>query len=187
MNLWQSRFLSSGSPGDGQWIVPLTLCCGSYDARHNFLLQAKSESLDMKEFIGCSFSQDSLMGTGCSGKSDNAACSWLKVNVDQTGFYRVKYDEDLAARLRFAIESNCLSPSNRFGNLKFTIILLSYQTQIILTPLFFMTGILDDSFALCMARQQSLTSLLTLMGAYREEVEYTVLSNLITVIYASIT
>lgn len=45
-----------------------------------------------------------------------------------------------------------------------------------------LTGILDDSFALCMARQQSLTSLLTLMVAYREELEYTVLSNLITVI-----
>lgn len=49
-----------------------------------------------------------------------------------------------------------------------------------------LTGILDDSFALCMARQQSLTSLLTLMGAYREELEYTVLSNLITVMTSSI-
>jgi len=44
---------------------------------------------------------------------------------------------------------------------------------------------LDDSFALCMARQQSLTSLLTLMGAYREELEYIVLSNLINVIFTS--
>lgn len=34
-----------------------------------------------------------------------------------------------------------------------------------------------------MAGQQSLTSLLTLMGAYREELDYTVLSNLITVIF----
>lgn len=37
-----------------------------------------------------------------------------------------------------------------------------------------------------MARQQSLTSLLTLMGAYREELEYTVLSNLIDVIFTSL-
>ncbi|KAG4939298.1 hypothetical protein JHK82_045021 [Glycine max] len=41
-------------------------------------------------------------------------------------------------------------------------------------------GILDDSFALCMARQESLTSLINLMGSYREEVNYTVLSNLMT-------
>lgn len=43
------------------------------------------------------------------------------------------------------------------------------------------TGVLDDSFALFMARQLSLTSLLTLMGAYGEELEYIVLSNLIDV------
>uniref|UniRef100_A0A2P2MVQ6 Uncharacterized protein n=1 Tax=Rhizophora mucronata TaxID=61149 RepID=A0A2P2MVQ6_RHIMU len=35
-----------------------------------------------------------------------------------------------------------------------------------------------------MARQQSLTSLLTLMGAYREELEYTVVSNLINVTFS---
>ncbi|XP_075641384.1 aminopeptidase M1-like isoform X2 [Castanea sativa] len=139
----QSQFLSSGSHGDGQWIVPITLCCGLYDARKNFLLQTKSETLNIKEFL--------------SDKS-NSASAWIKLNVDQAGFYRVKYDEDLAARLRYAIENNYLSATDRFG-------------------------ILDDSFALCMARKQSLTSLLTLMGAYREEVEYTVLSNLISISY----
>lgn len=40
---------------------------------------------------------------------------------------------------------------------------------------------MDDSFALSMARQQSFASLLTLLGAYREELDYTVLSNLIAV------
>lgn len=40
---------------------------------------------------------------------------------------------------------------------------------------------MDDSAALSMARQQSFVSLLTLLGAYREELDYTVLSNLITV------
>ncbi|KAG6674301.1 hypothetical protein I3842_15G035000 [Carya illinoinensis] len=137
----QSQFLSSGSQGDGQWIVPITLCCGSYDVRKNFLLQSKSETLDIKEFL--------------KDKTD-AASAWIKLNVDQAGFYRVKYDEDLAARLRYAIENKFLSATDRFG-------------------------ILDDSFALCMARQQSLTSLLTLMGAYREELDYTVLNNLISI------
>ncbi|KAL4618907.1 hypothetical protein ACB092_06G044900 [Castanea dentata] len=46
-----------------------------------------------------------------------------------------------------------------------------------------LTGVLDDSFALCMAGQQSLTSLLTLMDAYKEELECTVLSNLINISY----
>ncbi|EXB57658.1 Puromycin-sensitive aminopeptidase [Morus notabilis] len=142
----QSRFLSSGSHGDGQWIVPITLCCGSYDKCKSFLLEAKSETLYVNEFLGCSI----------SGDRNSATCSWIKLNVDQAGFYRVKYDEQLAARLRYAIEKNDLSATDRFG-------------------------ILDDSFALCMARQQSFVSLLTLMSAYREELEYTVLSNLITI------
>ncbi|KAE8100062.1 hypothetical protein FH972_017991 [Carpinus fangiana] len=136
----QSQFLSSGSHGDGQWIIPITLCCGAYDVRKNFLLQTNSETLDIKEFLG--------------DKTD-ATSAWIKLNVDQTGFYRVKYDEDLSARLRYAIENKFLSATDRFG-------------------------ILDDSFALCMAHQQSLCTLITLMGAYREEPEYTVMSNLIS-------
>jgi puromycin-sensitive aminopeptidase len=144
----QSQFLLSGSCGDGQWIVPMTLCCCSYDARKNFLLQGKSEILDTKEFLGCSISQGKLAETG----------TWVKVNVDQTGFYRVKYDDELAGRLRYAIETKCLSATDRYG-------------------------ILDDSNALCMACQLPLASLLTLMGAYREELEYTVLSNLISISY----
>ncbi|KAL0330466.1 UNVERIFIED_CONTAM: Aminopeptidase M1 [Sesamum radiatum] len=81
----QSQFLLSGSTGEGQWIVPITLCIGSYDARKSFLLQTKR--------------------------------------------------------------------------------------------------ILDDYYSLSMACQESLTSLLALMGAYREELEYTVLSNLISIAY----
>jgi puromycin-sensitive aminopeptidase len=140
--LEQTQFLSSGAQGNGQWIVPITLCCCSYDLHKNFLLQKESEYLDVKELLGCSVAEN---------KS-----AWIKLNVDQTGFYRVKYDEDLAARLRIAIEKKQLSATDRFG-------------------------ILDDSFALCMAGKQSLTSLITLMSAYREEEDYTVLSNLITI------
>uniref|UniRef100_A0A0A0L0S9 Aminopeptidase n=1 Tax=Cucumis sativus TaxID=3659 RepID=A0A0A0L0S9_CUCSA len=146
----QSRLLSSGSSGEGQWIVPITLCCGSYDVRKNFLLQKKTESVDIKEFLGCSISK-------CCGGNDKY-CDWIKLNVDQTGFYRVKYDEDLAAKLTNAIEKKHLTSTDRFG-------------------------ILDDAFALSMACQQSVTSLLTLMGAYREELDYTVLSNLISICY----
>ncbi|KAK8697104.1 hypothetical protein V6N13_113262 [Hibiscus sabdariffa] len=135
----QSQFFSSGSHGDGQWVVPITFCCGSYEKKTSFLLQNKLETRDVHEF---SF--------------DSNRSSWIKLNVDQTGFYRVKYDEELAARLRYAIENKHLTGTDRFG-------------------------ILDDSFALCMARQLPLTSLLTLMAAYRKELEYTVLSNLISI------
>ncbi|KAL4570847.1 hypothetical protein LXL04_026510 [Taraxacum kok-saghyz] len=107
----QVQFLSSGCQGEGQWVVPITLCTSS---------------------------------------------SWIKVNVDRAGFYRVKYDEQLSAKLRFAIENKQLSAMDTYV-------------------------ILDDSFALSMAGQLPLSSLLTLMGAYREEPDYTVLSNLITV------
>ncbi|KAM4080003.1 hypothetical protein ACJW30_09G159100 [Castanea mollissima] len=139
----QSRFLASGSHGDGQWIVPITLCCGSYDVRKNFLLQTNPETLDMKELMS---------------EESNLASAWVKLNVDQTGFYRVEYDEDLEARLRNAIENKYLSATDRFG-------------------------ILDDSFALCMARQKSFISFLALLNAYKKELEYTVLSNLIKISY----
>ncbi|OVA04489.1 Peptidase M1 [Macleaya cordata] len=139
----QSQFLQSGSSGEGQWIVPITLCCGSYDARKSFLLRTKAESLDIVELLGTS-----------DGKGNHR--KWIKLNVDQTGFYRVKYDDDLQARLRYAIEASCLSATDRFG-------------------------ILDDSYALSMACKQSLSSLFALMSAYREELDYTVLSNLISV------
>ncbi|XP_062097259.1 aminopeptidase M1-like isoform X2 [Humulus lupulus] len=141
LEIQQSRFLYGGSHGEDQWIVPITLCCGSYDNQINFLLESKSVALDMNKF----------------GLAE-AATGWIKLNVNQTGFYRVKYDEGLADRLRYAIENKYLTAPDRLG-------------------------ILDDAFALCMASQQSLSSLLTLMKSYSEELDYTVLSNLITVSY----
>ncbi|KAI3514989.1 hypothetical protein L1887_13737 [Cichorium endivia] len=140
----QVQFLSSGCQGDGQWVVPITLCCGSYEARKSFLLETKSKTIDTSILFGRSI------------PDNEPSSSWIKVNIDRAGFYRVKYDEQLSAKLRYAIESKSLSAMDRYG-------------------------ILDDSFALSMAGQLPLSSLLTLMGAYREEPEYTVLSNLISV------
>lgn len=137
----QSHFLLTGTPGDGQWIVPITVCCGSYDTRKSFLLRTKLEGLDIHDLLNA---------------SGNKSSAWIKINVDQTGFYRVKYDDDLSVRLGHAIEKKSLSTMDRYG-------------------------ILDDSYALSMACQKSMTSLLALMSAFREENEYTVLSNLITI------
>ncbi|KAJ6793920.1 aminopeptidase M1-like [Iris pallida] len=150
----QTQFLSSGSLGDGQWIVPVTLCCGSYSAKKKFLLNTKSEKLDMGELKSLSNGESNLLGRG---NQEQGGRFWIKFNVDQTGFYRVKYDEVLATGLRHAIEANQLSETDRFG-------------------------ILDDSYALCMSGKLTLSSLLSLMAAYREELDYTVLSLVITII-----
>uniref|UniRef100_A0A7N0V8D3 Aminopeptidase n=1 Tax=Kalanchoe fedtschenkoi TaxID=63787 RepID=A0A7N0V8D3_KALFE len=136
----QAQFLSTGSRGHGQWIVPITLCCGFYDTCHSFLLSKKSQVIDMKEMGGCS----------CT---ENGACPWIKVNTDQTGFYRVKYEEEQISRLLIAVEKHELSASDRFG-------------------------VLDDLLALSAAYHLPLASLLTSVDSYTEEDDYVVLSNM---------
>jgi len=108
--LWylQSQFSFAGSVGDAQWIIPLTLSFGSYDVRKSFLLESKIQKLDASEFL-CQPESYEL------NKKSNDEKFWIKANVEQTGFYRVKYDDILSARLRTAIEGNCLSPTDRFG------------------------------------------------------------------------
>ncbi|KAJ8480322.1 hypothetical protein OPV22_024049 [Ensete ventricosum] len=145
LQLEQTQFLSSGCEGNGQWIVPITLCCGSYASQKKFLLKTKSEKLDVPEL----FNPENQKISGSV---------WIKFNVDQAGFYRVKYDDELAAGLRHAIEANQLSPTDRFG-------------------------VLDDSFALCLACKQTLSSLLSLMASFSQEDEYTVLSQMIAISY----
>lgn len=86
----------------------MTLCCGSYEKRKNFLLESKSGAYDLKELLGCSIADGS--------DKINGTCSWIKINVDQAGFYRVKYDDSLAAGLRNATESQSLTSIDRYGN-----------------------------------------------------------------------
>lgn len=119
----QTQFLSSGHLGDGQWIVPITLCCGSYDTRKNFLLRTKAEKLDVTEIIDSSNAKGSSLGTNDQGDNNNPNRAWIKINVDQTGFYRVKYDDELAARLKYAIRANCLSATDRFGSMAISIVI----------------------------------------------------------------
>ncbi|KAH9623370.1 hypothetical protein KSS87_015921 [Heliosperma pusillum] len=130
LEIEQSQFLLSGCPGESLWNVPIVLCYGSYDNQQTFLLRTKCGSIEVKE------------------------SAWVKVNVDQAGFYRVKYDEKLTTQIRSAVESNLLSATDRFG-------------------------VLDDYYALCMGVQQPLHSLLTLIGSFRAELDYIVLSKLV--------
>ncbi|XP_016649348.1 PREDICTED: aminopeptidase M1-like isoform X1 [Prunus mume] len=138
----QTQFLSSGLQGDGNWIVPINFSLGSYDRHKSFLLETKSREVDISDLVD-SFDNEQL---------------WVKINIDQSGFYRVNYEDKLAARLRKAIEHNSLEATDKFG-------------------------ILDDAYALCEACEQSLSSLLSLMDVYRKEVDYIVLTNLIDVCY----
>nr|XP_011467403.1 PREDICTED: aminopeptidase M1-like [Fragaria vesca subsp. vesca] len=147
----QAQFLSAGLLGDGEWIVPITISLGSYERRKKFLLETKSSEVDVSDLV-------SSFHTKLKNKEICDEQLWVKVNVEQSGFYRVKYEDKLAARLRKAIEHNNLEATDKFG-------------------------ILDDSHALCEACEQSLSSLLCLMDVYRKEVDYIVLSKLIDVCY----
>ncbi|XP_065045657.1 aminopeptidase M1-B-like [Musa acuminata AAA Group] len=151
----QSQFLSDGTLGDGQWIVPLTLCFGSYDVQKKLLLKTKVDKLDIMELLGL---QEGKPGLSEESSQENAAHNWIKFNVNQTGFYRVHYDNELAARLKFAIDANQLTGTDRLG-------------------------ILEDSFALCVACKQTLSSLLSVLSAYREETDHIVLSHIVKVSY----
>ena len=66
--------MSSDDQGEGLWIVPITLCFGSYDVRKNFLLQTESATLDAKEFLGSQIAKG------------NDVNSWVKLNVDRAGY-----------------------------------------------------------------------------------------------------
>uniref|UniRef100_A0ACD5ZVG0 Uncharacterized protein n=2 Tax=Avena sativa TaxID=4498 RepID=A0ACD5ZVG0_AVESA len=145
LELEQAQFLSDGSSGTGTWIVPMTSCCGSYDVNKKFLLKGKTDKIHIKDFAA---SQSVDRGTGQN--------SWIKLNIDQTGFYRVKYDDELAAGLENAVKAKKLS-------------------------LMDMIGIVEDSYALSVACKQTLTSLLRLLNAYRHESDYTILSHVTSV------
>lgn len=116
--LLQAQFLSDGSSGPGLWIVPITSCCGSYDAQKKFLLKGKTD----KVHIDLTASQN-------AGGEKGENC-WIKLNVDQTGFYRVKYDDELAAGLEKAIKANKLSLMDKIGNDKMNFQYYSYNISL---------------------------------------------------------
>ncbi|RLM85079.1 aminopeptidase M1-C [Panicum miliaceum] len=144
LELEQAQFLSDGSPGPGMWIVPVTAGCGSYDMQKKFLLKGKSDRLDIRD-----------IASQC-GNQEKGGNFWIKLNINQTGFYRVQYDDKLAAALQTALQSKKLSLMDKIG-------------------------IVEDSHALSMACKQTLTTLLRLLYAYREEADYSVLSHINTV------
>lgn len=86
------------------WIVPVTSVCGSYVAQKKTLLKGKTDKLDIKG-----------IASQCGGDRKNGGNFWIKLNVNQTGFYRVKYDDELVSRLQTAIQTNKLSLMDKIG------------------------------------------------------------------------
>uniref|UniRef100_A0A7N2LLT3 Aminopeptidase n=1 Tax=Quercus lobata TaxID=97700 RepID=A0A7N2LLT3_QUELO len=126
-------------------------------------VKSKDDILEFEQDLKSQFLSSGLCGDGLwiVPITNEEKCDehfWVKVNIEQSGFYRVKYEDKLAARLRKAIESNCLSATDKFG-------------------------VLDDTYALCVACEQPLSSLLSLMDVYRKELDFIVLSKLINVCY----
>ncbi|RDX98863.1 Aminopeptidase M1-A, partial [Mucuna pruriens] len=154
----QSQFLLSGQHVDGEWIVPITLSVGSYERQKKFLLETSHGKVDISELVQ-SIGDD--LNSNKKKHEDGQENIWVKVNVNQSGFYRVHYEDKLAIRLQKAIQNNCLLPADKFG-------------------------ILDDGNALCQACEQSLSSLLVLMDVYRKEFDYVIVSKLIDLGWDSI-
>jgi len=144
LELEQAQFLLDGSSGPGIWIVPITSSCSSYDTQKIFLLKGKSNMLDTRD-----------IASQC-GNREKGGNFWIKLNTNQTGFYRVNYDDELSAALQDAVQDKKLSLMDKIG-------------------------IVEDSHALSMACKRTLTSLLYLLYAYREETDYSVLSHTTTV------
>lgn len=78
---------------------------------------------------------------------------WVKINPEQIGLYRVQYSEGMIQALLPAIKNLTLTAADRLG-------------------------VQDDLFALAKAGYTKTSTLLTLMGAYVNERNYVVLSNI---------
>mmetsp|Transcript_16953 Transcript_16953/g.53826 ORF Transcript_16953/g.53826 Transcript_16953/m.53826 type:complete len:469 (-) Transcript_16953:667-2073(-) len=129
VKLTQARYLSSGEAGPGQWVVPVRLLAGPEGHVASALMRGKHTEVALP-----------------AGAKDG---DFIKVNVGQTGFYRVRYSEELGDRLPDAVLSGALPPVDRLG-------------------------VLDDSYALSRGGLQPLGQLLHLMHAYRGEDNFSV-------------
>ena len=92
-----------GSSGPGIWIVPITSSCSSYDTQKFFLLKGESNKLDTRD-----------IASQC-GNREKGGNFWIKLNTNQTGFYRVNYDDELSAALQDAVQDKKLSLMDKIG------------------------------------------------------------------------
>eukprot|EP00245_Coleochaete_scutata_P004190 TRINITY_DN1646_c0_g1_i1.p1 TRINITY_DN1646_c0_g1~~TRINITY_DN1646_c0_g1_i1.p1 ORF type:complete len:694 (+),score=142.25 TRINITY_DN1646_c0_g1_i1:286-2082(+) len=141
LQLRQSRFLSSGPPTPEQdtilWWVPITAIASA---------DGKSAAKELKQ---------SVLSTKEATFPDlrTSPGGWLKLNVGQSGIYRVNYTEAMWQGLAQAVSSLALPPVDRLG-------------------------ILSDAFALAKAGLLPTSLALELSMAFVNETDYTVWSEL---------
>lgn len=119
-------------------MLPLTYCVGSYKEKSSELIRQKAsilsghhrssspEAVVTKGPYEVKKSEEPMtQGAGANGNNTanthgskeflDLKEDWVKINVGQTGFYRVQYDEELAGRLRSTITAGGLEATDRFG------------------------------------------------------------------------
>lgn len=134
LEVTQSRFLSMGGVKPEEdttlWNVPLRLAtdrdASSAKAVDNALLSRKKDTIQLPGDI-----------------------AYFKLNMGQTGFYRVNYPSDWLAKLGAAIKNGQLPAADRLG-------------------------LVADAFALSTAGRLSLTEVLALLRNFENETEYLV-------------
>ena len=133
----QSRFvyehlIDPDEADDTTWRVPLNVTTSAGEAPEPVLLSQREGTISVPAPDGD---------------------AWVKVNPEQTGFYRVNYTGEGWAGLRTAIEQATVSAIDRLG-------------------------LQDDAFALSRAGYMPVSELLDLARAYVNETEYAVWSDL---------
>ena len=140
LSLTQEKYSSDGklldSEKDTLWMIPLTVTSET------------SPDKPFKTWVMSSKScEETLTGVPSS--------SWIKLNHDSVGVYRVQYSPEMMKKLLPAIESKVIPPLDRLN-------------------------IQDDLFALVQAGKASTVEILKLLDAYRNETEYPVWTSIIS-------
>lgn len=107
LSVQQEQFLVLGSPGNKEWIIPVTLIQGKDKDIQRTLIKGRTATIPLSE-------TDLSNGVDSSSTVEKNK-EWIKVNVGQVGFYRVQYDFELSERLVEAVKEGELEPSDRFG------------------------------------------------------------------------
>jgi len=136
LNLEQERFIADGSKDDNGtvWQIPISI--------------ATSSSPDKPA------TKILLTKTSASFQLDNVKPGeWIKLNAGFTGFYKVKYSDEMLKQLLTPISKKILKAHDRLN-------------------------ICGDVFALVKAGQMSATSFLDLLESYADETDFTVWSEI---------
>ena len=142
IDLSQARFLYEHIEGQSEhvdetsWYVPIKISSSDGDDIATTLMESRDLSINLNTPTG-------------------SETSWLKLNPDQTGFYRTKYGQSELANLKNAIAENQLSARDRLG-------------------------LQGDYYALVRAGYTSVDNFLDLAMAYKNESDASVLSDLAT-------